>query len=575
MRKKLLSMLVMLAAVVTGAVAQTDLKTPLTLEAKDDGTIITIWYPQKGMQYSISGSTKIAVNDKDEEQSIEVNIEVKKGDMVTFYGNGTSITSYSVTNIQCYGECYIYGNIMSLVNEDGFATATALEDYAFQRLFAGNSNLYSHPTKKLVLPATTLAAYCYSEMFDRCINLTTAPELPATTLAESCYESMFSGCTNLTTVPEKLPATTLAVRCYNYMFFGCTSLTTSPKLPATDLALSCYNNMFNGCTSLTTAPELPATTLAESCYYGMFEDCTSLTSVTCLATNIEAGNATSYWLDGVAETGTFIKAEDMESWTRGGSGIPSDWTPTDYVTLTDRDDIETPLSKYAGETCWVNYTRSFTSGKPSTVCLPFAYTPKTGEKFYTFTGISKDGSSYTANMTEVVTTPLAPNTPYLFMPTGNADFSGTYTIPASITAGTTTVGDWTFVGTYTTKEWETEPTGIYGFSAQDVAEQGISQGQFVKAGEYVRIQPMRCYLENEGFAGARGAKREAEPLPETIKVRLISANGEVTGIGSLLTKTGEVTIDGGTWYSIDGRRIAGKPSTKGIYVNNGNKVIIK
>ncbi len=66
-----------------------------------------------------------------------------------------------------------------------------------------------------------------------------------------------------------------------------------------------------------------------------------------------------------------------------------------------------------------------------------------------------------------------------------------------------------------------------------------------------------------------------EPLPETIKVRLISANGEVTGIGSMSTKTGEVTMDSEAWYSLDGRRIEGKPSAKGIYVNNGKKVIIK
>ena len=566
-------MLVMLAAVVTGAVAQTDLDTPLTLEAKGEGTI-TISFPQEGMQFSKNGGTKYAVTNE--------SIVVEERDVVTFYGNGTSITSYSGTNIRCYGEFYIYGNIMSLVDEVRFATATKLtEGSAFQRLFAGNSNLYSHPTQKLVLPATTLAAYCYSEMFDRCINLTTAPELPATNLAESCYQSMFSGCTNLTTVPEKLPATTLADYCYYYMFNGCTNLTTAPVLPAIDLALHCYNNMFSGCTSLTTAPKLPATDLAEGCYNSMFYGCTSLKSVTCLATKIE-DDATSDWLYGVASEGTFIKAEGMESWTRGGSGIPSGWTTTDYVTLTNRDDISEPLSTYAGKTCLVNYTRSFTSGKASTVCLPFAYTPKTGEKFYTFTGITKDGGSYIANMTEVVTTPLAPNTPYLFMPTGNADFSGTYTIPESITAGTTTVGDWTFVGTYTTKKWETEPTGIYGFSAQDVADQGISQGQFVKVGKYVRVKPMRCYLKykdgGENYAGARGMNRAAandEPLPETIKVRLISADGEVTAIGTMQTKTGEVTLDGEAWYSMDGRRIVGKPSTKGIYVNNGHKMIIK
>jgi hypothetical protein len=45
---------------------------------------------------------------------------------------------------------------------------------------------------------------------------------------------MFDGCTSLTTAPA-LPATTLAANCYSYMFYGCTSLTSAPALPATTL----------------------------------------------------------------------------------------------------------------------------------------------------------------------------------------------------------------------------------------------------------------------------------------------------------------------------------------------------
>lgn len=246
--------------------------------------------------------------------------------------------------------------------------------------------------------------------------------------------------------------------------------------------------------------------------------------------------------------------------------------------LTDAADLSA-LSAYAGKTCTVTYTRSFTAGKSSTVCLPFAFAKGTVGTFYTFTNISKSGSEYIADMTEYTESNLVANTPYLFTPsaTGEVDFSGTYEIPAELVAGSTESNGWTFKGTYETISWTEAPTGIYGFSAQNVDEQGISQGQFVKVGEYVRIRPMRCYLENKSFAGARGMNRAAadEPLPETIKVRLISANGDVTGIGSMSTKTGEVTMDSEAWYSIDGRRIEGKPSTKGIYVNNGKKVVIK
>ena len=267
--------------------------------------------------------------------------------------------------------------------------------------------------------------------------------------------------------------------------------------------------------------------------------------------------------------------------TNANQTINATWTRNE-VTLTDGEDVSA-LTTWAGKTCTVTYTRSFTSGKPSTVCLPFAYTKQGTEgSFYEFTSITKEGGEYVATMTEPVSSTLTANTPYLYMPsaTGSVDFSGAYAIPEELTAGTTTSGDWTFKGTFATIEWPTAPTTpTYGFSAQD-ANDGITQGQFVKVGTYVRIKPMRCYLEYNGsdsqFAGARmmAPRRAAEDesLPETIKVRLIGANGEITAIGTLHTQTGEVRLDG--WYTLDGTRLSGQPTRKGIYVNNGRKVVI-
>ena len=129
------------------------------------------------------------------------------------------------------------------------------------------------------------------------------------------------------TAGDILPATTLASYCYANMFLNCTGLTTAPTtLPATTLVANCYRSMFDGCTELTTAPVLPAATLQYYCYAWMFDGCTKLNNVTCLATNISADDCTYRWLNGVAATGTFTRAESMEDWTTGVSGIPSGWT---------------------------------------------------------------------------------------------------------------------------------------------------------------------------------------------------------------------------------------------------------
>ena len=202
--------------------------------------------------------------------------------------------------------------------------ATILVANCYQQMFNGCTSLTTAPA----LPATTLAQKCYNSMFSGCTSLTTAPALPATTLAIDCYNSMFKGCTSLTTAPT-LPVTALAASCYMSMFQGCTSLTTAPALPATTLANKCYGSMFYGCTGLTTAPTLPATTLAQNCYYGMFADCTNLSYIKCLATDISATDCTKRWVNGVASTGTFVKAASMSSWPRGDGGIPSGWTVED------------------------------------------------------------------------------------------------------------------------------------------------------------------------------------------------------------------------------------------------------
>ena len=131
----------------------------------------------------------------------------------------------------------------------------------------------------------------------------------------------------------------------------------------------------------------------------------------------------------------------------------------------------------------MTYLRSFTAGTASTVCLPFAYTKKDGDgSFFAFTNIEKVGSEYVATMTEPGLSTLEANTPYLYMPnaTGDFSFSGTYTIPNLLEAGETKSNGWIFKGTYETIEWNTAPTGTYGFSAQTVGD--ISQGQFVKVG---------------------------------------------------------------------------------------------
>lgn len=359
---------------------------PLTVESLVDGNTIKIKNP-------LGLTIQYQVNDL-EKQTItgDVAINVFTGEKVRFWGDNPAysdgIDATDVhTSISSTGDIKVYGNIMSLIDSDGFSELKELkETYTFKGLFATDGELgnqYLTDASGLLLPATTLTDYCYYDMFYDCNQMTAGPaQLPAMTLAVSCYENMFKECVQLKTAPA-LPATTLAKRCYanmfkscwyalkaapalpatfmaencyEYMFVGCIALTTAPALPATTLAKDCYAHMFEECEALAEAPALPATTLANSCYYSMFlgctsletapvlpaetlelycyeymfSGCTSLNSVTCLANDIGATYCTNEWLKGVAANGTFYRSPGFSGWGSGDSDIPEGWKVKNY-----------------------------------------------------------------------------------------------------------------------------------------------------------------------------------------------------------------------------------------------------
>ena len=323
------------------------LATPLTIEAKEAGAGVRfdIYTEEATNPVYYRTHDGVAWSDWAEYGSGTTVTLAKVGDKVQFKGNNARYArgGKNASTFAFSKDCYVYGNIMSLITSADFSICTTFtEDYALQNLFYGNAHIQWHPTQELLLPATKLSEYCYKEMFSQssvssspmlpamtlmtgCYDamfwhsaLKVAPELPATTLRGSCYREMFFGCADLTTAPSVLPATTLECSCYEEMFYGCTSLETAPTisaitmadisckemfsgctslknvpdLPATTMAQRCCEYMFYGCTSLTTAPKLAATTLADLCCYRMFEDCTSLTTIPdnmLPATTLESG----------------------------------------------------------------------------------------------------------------------------------------------------------------------------------------------------------------------------------------------------------------------------------------------
>jgi hypothetical protein len=214
---------------------------------------------------------------------------------------------YSTKNIE------VYGNIMSLLYGDDFATATTVGDLALVGLFFGTSSTGGTNTKlvsakNLVLPATTVGVSSYNGMFRNCNQMVYGPKLlPATTLYQDTYSSMFEACLKLVEAPV-ICATTIAsstaTTAMGRMF--CMSRNSRITTPA-----------------MTKAPDLHITNLIANCYKELFKGNGNLTEIKLYATSAES-NALLDWLTNASSSGTIYKDPNL-TLDSGTSGIPSGW----------------------------------------------------------------------------------------------------------------------------------------------------------------------------------------------------------------------------------------------------------
>lgn len=193
----------------------------------------------------------------------------------------------------------------------------------------------------------------------------------------------------------------------------------------------------------------------------------------------------------------------------------------------------------------VSYDRVFKTGTDyvQSFVLPFGFTVPTGTTVAELSSVNGDNLVFKP----VATTEA--NKPYLVVTT-DADFINKLTnVQVKATTGadlTTTVDGVSHIGSYT---------------AQNVANvYGYANGKFVKANTG-SVKPFRTYVK---VAGSQGAA----PMAFGVNIE-----GTVTGINNATTAaTAKEAI-----YNLQGVRVSGdlKHLTKGVYIVNGQKVVVK
>lgn len=251
----------------------------------------------------------------------------------------------------------------------------------------------------------------------------------------------------------------------------------------------------------------------------------------------------------VGENGTAYD-EDAKDVTKAHAGTGG------YLTSNSLYDDATSTAKYltlaaAGVSTFKLSGRTIKGGKWNTLCIPsnianLSASALAGAKVKKLKEYANDGTSVTITFEDA--TSIEAGKPYLVKPT--ADITDPVFDFAGVAAGSTSVTGAEFIGTYQAST----------LTAPNKKQLFLQDDKFYYPGTDVTLNAFRAYFSVTADVPEAATSRGIE----------IDIDGVSTGIDFIENKaTGEVKVI----YDLSGRRVANP--TKGLYIVNGKKVVIK
>ena len=298
-------------------------------------------------------------------------------------------------------------------------------------------------------------------------------------------------------------------------------------------------------------------TLASMPYYDVeleveyYPAATLTTAPTSIGEVYATGSAQALVTGGEADGGSFeyaLGTDDQTAPTTGWTAtVPEEAAPGTYfvwykvVGDAEHSDCETAPA------CLTATIKGFpvtvASGEYVTYYSGMALTLEPSEteaKLYTISAVGTE----TATVTEI--TSANAEMPFLIY-NGAAAEKTIILIPTDATTNQAVAPE--FKGTLT--------GGTIAASTSTKSNYALNGKQFVWVKEALPVAANKCWLEISNSANAAPA--------------MTIVFGEVTGIGVI--DNGQRTS--GDWYDLNGRKLQGRPTKKGVYINNGRKVVIK
>jgi len=197
-------------------------------------------------------------------------------------------------------------------------------------------------------------------------------------------------------------------------------------------------------------------------------------------------------------------------------------------------------------------TFPFATGQTwATWCDDWAWKKPTGVTAYTISAVSGN----TVTIAEVTGNEIPSHTPLLLRKTSDA------VTPTKVITGTEPTGYKGIVSTAATgatfygNASDTKITEGYDYTYGN--SYGLYNGEFVLIDTDNGIAANRCLLNVGG----------------TNSAPVLTIGTETTSLSPVPSPSREGSSQG--WYTLDGRKLNGKPTQKGIYVNGGRKVVVK
>ena len=422
-----------------------------------------------------------------------------------------------------------------------------------------------------------------------------------TTLASTAY--WFLDCRQLTTISGISNLNTANVTNMTLMFSDCSSLTSLDVSHFNTANVTEMSAMFQSCSGLTSLDLNNFNTANVTYMSGLFFDCSGLT-------NLDMSNFNTEKV--VDMNRMFIGCSSLAAIQAGSSAIPdsiyaqienpnllvyvnnASLAPSSVqnvvingqareIVLTDatsgNNNFYVPQAFTAER---ISYTRNFTQSTQvgvsrgwESIALPFDVQTITHETKGTIAPFGNTASNRHFWLRELGSnglqsaTGIAANTPYVISMPNSSDYTDNNNLAGRVTFAAenatipvtevkaSAMADQSIV-MIPTMQRQDRSSAVWALNVGEVRGRYLEGSVFER--DYREVRPFEAYTVHR--------EENSQPAPRYVPLQEI---GGTTGIHSV--ESGELSTE--KWYDLNGRQLQGKPTKKGVYINNRDKIVVR